>query len=78
MWLSLTVAFEFLFMHYVAGLPWVRLVHDYNVFAGRVWVVVLIWVTATPYVFYRLQTQSSTTPPLLRVVAGTAPDCDRG
>ena len=55
MWLALTVAFEYLFMHYVAGLPWVRLVHDYNVFAGRVWVVVLIWVTTAPYVFYRLQ-----------------------
>ena len=54
-WLGLTVAFEFLFGHYVAGQPWSKLLYDYNVFAGRVWVVVLVWVTIAPYVFYRLQ-----------------------
>jgi len=54
-WLGLTVAFEFLFGHYVAGQSWSKLLYDYNVFAGRVWVVVLIWVTVAPYVFYRLQ-----------------------
>jgi hypothetical protein len=54
-WLGLTVVFEFLFGHYVAGHPWSKLLYDYNVFAGRVWVVVLIWVTVAPYVFYRLQ-----------------------
>jgi len=54
-WLGLTVAFEFLFGHYVAGHPWSKLFHDYNIAAGRVWVVVLIWVTLAPYVFYRLQ-----------------------
>ncbi len=54
-WLGLTVAFEFLFGHYVVGQPWSKLLYDYNVFAGRVWVVVLIWVTFAPYVFYRLQ-----------------------
>jgi hypothetical protein len=36
MWLGLTVALEFLFFHYVMGHPWSRLLHDYNVFAGRV------------------------------------------
>jgi len=54
-WLVLTVAFEFLFGHYVVGQPWSKLLYDYNIFAGRVWVVVLIWVTLAPYVFYRLQ-----------------------
>jgi hypothetical protein len=54
-WLGLTVAFEFLFGHYAVGQPWSKLLYDYNVFAGRVWVVVLIWVTVAPYVFYRLQ-----------------------
>ena len=54
-WLGMTVAFEFIFMHYVAGRSWEVLLHDYNIFAGRVWVVVLIWVTVAPYVFYRLQ-----------------------
>ena len=54
-WLGLTVAFEFLFMHFVLGIPWSRLAHDYNIFAGRVWMAVLIWVTIAPYVFFRLQ-----------------------
>lgn len=54
-WLGLTVAFEFLFGHYVVGHPWSRLFHDYNLFAGRVWIIVLIWITLAPYIFYRLQ-----------------------
>lgn len=54
-WLGLTVAFEFLFMHYVAGRSWEVLLHDYNILAGRVWVVVLVWVAVAPYVFYKLK-----------------------
>jgi len=54
-WLGLTVAFEFIFMHFVAGRSWDVLLHDYNILAGRVWVIVLIWVAVAPYVFYRLQ-----------------------
>lgn len=54
-WLGLTVAFEFLFGHYVAGHPWTRLLQDYNLFAGRVWSLLLVWVTVAPYIFYRLQ-----------------------
>ena len=54
-WLGMTVAFEFIFMHYVAGRSWEVLLNDYNIFAGRVWVVVLIWIAVAPYVFYRLQ-----------------------
>ncbi len=55
MWLGLTVAFEFIFGRCVRGLEWSSLLHDYNLFAGRVWVAVLLWVAAAPYVFYRLQ-----------------------
>jgi hypothetical protein len=54
-WLGLTVAFEFLFGHFVMRHPWSRLFHDYNVFIGRLWVIVLIWVALAPYAFYRLQ-----------------------
>jgi hypothetical protein len=54
-WLGLTVAFELLFGHYVAGHPWSRLLQDYDIFAGRVWMLVLIWVAIAPYVYYRLQ-----------------------
>jgi len=54
-WLGMTVAFEFLFGHSVAKRSWSDLLHDYNLLAGRVWVVVLVWVTLAPYLFYRLQ-----------------------
>jgi len=56
-WLAMTIAFEFLFGHFVAGHPWSTLLHDYNIFAGRVWLLVLIWTTIAPYVFYRLGQQ---------------------
>jgi hypothetical protein len=54
LWLALTVAFEFLFGHYVIGHPWSRLLHDYNLGAGRVWALVLLWVAVAPYVVFRL------------------------
>jgi hypothetical protein len=55
MWLGLTAAFEFVFGHYVAGQSWSRLFQDYNILAGRVWAILLLWVVLAPYVFYRLQ-----------------------
>ena len=54
-WLSLTIAFEFLFGHYVAKLPWSRLLHDYNILAGRLWSLVLIAIAMAPYVMYRIR-----------------------
>jgi hypothetical protein len=54
-WLVLTVVFEFLFGHFVMGHPWSSLFHDYNLLAGRVWVLVLIWIAAAPSIFYRIQ-----------------------
>jgi hypothetical protein len=54
-WLGLTVAFEFLFMHYVRGIPWSRLLHDYNILEGRVWVFVLLWVLLAPLVIHRIR-----------------------
>jgi hypothetical protein len=53
-WLALTVAFEFLFGHYVAGHDWSRLLADYDLLAGRLWVVLLAWIALAPYLFYRL------------------------
>lgn len=54
-WLVLTVIFEFLFGHYVAGHSWDKLLGDYHLVKGRVWVLVLIWVCIAPYVMYQLQ-----------------------
>jgi hypothetical protein len=53
LWLGLTVIFEFIFGHYVARHTWSKLLSDYNLLAGRVWIIVLIWIATAPLVFYR-------------------------
>lgn len=53
-WLAMTVGFEFLFGYHVAGHSWGRLLQEYNLLAGRLWVLILAWITVAPYVFYRL------------------------
>jgi hypothetical protein len=52
-WMALTVAFEFLFFHFVAGHPWEVLLANYDMSAGRLWPLILLWVAVAPYVFYR-------------------------
>lgn len=54
LWMALTVAFEFLFFHYVGGHSWSDLLGNYNVLQGRVWVLVLVWLAVAPYLFFRL------------------------
>ncbi len=53
-WLAMTLCFEFLFGHYVAGHSWSRLLQDYDLLSGRVWPLLLAWVTALPYIVYRV------------------------
>ncbi len=48
-WCAATVAFELLFGRYVAGHPWSRLLHDYDLAAGRLWVLVLATLLGTPW-----------------------------
>ena len=48
-WLVLTVVFEFVFGHYVVGHSWEMLLADYNIFKGRVWVLVLITTSLAPW-----------------------------
>ena len=54
-WVLMTVSFEFLFGHYVMGHPWSRLLADYNITAGRTWILVLLWTLILPYLAYRLR-----------------------
>lgn len=54
-WLGLTLAFELLFGHYVAGHTWSRLLQDYDLLAGRLWPLVLLWVATAPYLLSRLR-----------------------
>ncbi len=54
MWLVMTLAFEFGLGRLILGKPWSAMFHDYNVLAGRVWVLIPMWVFIGPYVFFRL------------------------
>lgn len=58
-WLVLTLAFEFMFGHYVAGNSLQTLLHDYNLLAGRVWSVFLLWILLLPYIIFRLDGRAS-------------------
>jgi len=55
-WLGMTVVFEFIFGHFVMGNSWERLLHDYNLLEGRIWILVLLWLVVAPYLFFRLNT----------------------
>jgi hypothetical protein len=48
LWLCMTIAFEFIFGHYVMKHSWQKLIEDYNLAKGRIWVVVLIVTLAAP------------------------------
>lgn len=50
-WAALTVAFEFLFFHFVGGHSWSELLANYNVLEGRVWVLVVLWIAVAPLAF---------------------------
>ena len=54
-WVALTIAFEFLFGHFVAKATWRKLAEDYNLLKGRVWVLILLWLLALPYFVLHLR-----------------------
>jgi len=47
-WLAATMAFEFLAGHYLFRNPWSKLLADYDVLRGRVWIVVLAATAVAP------------------------------
>lgn len=47
-WTLLTASFDFGFGHYVDRKPWSELARDYDLSAGRVWILVLAWVALGP------------------------------
>jgi hypothetical protein len=53
-WLFLTVVCECFMGLVLAHRPLWQVLHDYNLLAGRVWVIFLIWLTLAPWVFFRL------------------------
>ena len=55
LWVLLTVGFEFGFGHWVAHKPWAGLLADYNVFRGRIWILVLLVTGGAPHFAARLR-----------------------
>lgn len=53
-WVLATIIFEFGFGRYLRGFSWETLLHDYNVRAGRLWVVVLLVILFAPVIVKRL------------------------
>jgi hypothetical protein len=53
-WLLFTVVFEFTFGRLVAGHSWQRLLQDYDLAAGRVWPVFLLWISLLPWAVFLL------------------------
>jgi hypothetical protein len=53
-WVVLTVSFEFIFFHFVAGKPWSQLLADYNIMKGRIFLLVLITTLLSPFVACRI------------------------
>jgi hypothetical protein len=47
-WVAMTLTFEFLAGHYLFGNPWGRLLEDYNLLRGRIWVLALITTAVAP------------------------------
>ena len=54
LWFVLTLAFEFALGRFVSGLSSEEIIEEYNLAAGRLWVLVPVWVALAPYLFYRL------------------------
>ena len=53
LWLILTLIFEFGFGLY-RGNSWSKLFSDYNILKGRIWILIPIWVTIAPWIFFRI------------------------
>ena len=51
-WLSMTLIFEFGACHYLFRTSWQALLADYNVLAGRLWILVLIAALTAPRFTY--------------------------
>ncbi len=54
-WLVLTVAFEFFMRLVLARRSLTQVLHEYNLIAGRVWVLFLVWLTLSPWIFFRMR-----------------------
>jgi hypothetical protein len=54
LWTAKTLAFEFLAGHYLFGNPWSKLLAEYNLAKGRIWVMVPLLTLIAPVVLYKI------------------------
>jgi hypothetical protein len=55
-WMAMTLAFEFSWGGLVEGLSWATMLADYDLTAGRIWVLVPVWTAMVPAVVRHAQT----------------------
>jgi uncharacterized membrane protein len=53
LWLVLTLAFEVALGRFLSHLSWSQILAEYNVLAGRLWLLVPLWIALAPYLFFR-------------------------
>ena len=51
-WLVVTLAFETFMGRVLGDKPWTEVFEDYDVLAGRIWILVPLWTLVGPYVFF--------------------------
>ena len=54
MWLALTLTFELVAGHYLFHMEWSRLLADYNLLRGRLWILVLLATTTAPALLFHV------------------------
>lgn len=52
LWLILTLLFEFGFGRF-RGNSWEKLLYDYHIWEGRIWILIPCWVFIAPFIFYK-------------------------
>ena len=58
-WAVMTASFDFGFGHYVDGKSWAELGKDYDITAGRVWILILVWIVIGPAMSRRAHNPSA-------------------
>jgi hypothetical protein len=48
LWVAMTIVFELVAGHYLFRIPWREITGDYNIFKGRIWILVLITTLFAP------------------------------
>ncbi len=61
LWMALTTGWEFVFGHFVMGHTWGRLLADYAIWQGRLWILVLISIVLLPPLVFRLDLHKRST-----------------